>query len=231
MAGQEMTVYLSDASAGVNAILVIWGADGTVLISDHVDATAWAGELPSTQDYYIAVRSVAQTPVDYVLEVIIPPPTSGSREVPPTFQPVLARLESTGVPLLVPSDFPIEEGLPPIHPYVLSAGPGEYEVSLDFGADCQGAGACHYGSLAGKTVGSSEPVGTRSFVFDTERAQKVTLANGVEGYFIESVCGASCDDARVFWIHNGFQHMVGLKRGRQSDVLSLANATIANSIG
>ena len=72
MAGQEMAVNLSDSSAGLNAILIIWGADGTVLISDHADATTWVGELPSTQDYYIAVKSVVQAPVDYVLEVIIP---------------------------------------------------------------------------------------------------------------------------------------------------------------
>jgi hypothetical protein len=73
MAGQEMTVNLSDSSPGVNAILAIWGADGTVLISDHADATTWVGVLPSTQDYTIAVISVAQAPVDYTLEVIIPP--------------------------------------------------------------------------------------------------------------------------------------------------------------
>jgi len=75
-AGQEMTVNLSDSSAGVNAILVIWGADGTVLISDHADATIWVGRLPSTQDYYIHVRSVAQDSVDYTLEVMIPPATA-----------------------------------------------------------------------------------------------------------------------------------------------------------
>jgi hypothetical protein len=131
---------------------------------------------------------------------------------------------------MLPSDFAIEEGLPPIHPYVYTAEPGEYEVSLDFGADCQGAGACHYGSLTGKKVDSNEPVGTRNFIFDAERAQKVTLTNGIEGYFIESVCGAGCDDAKVFWIYSGFQYMVGLKGGRQSDVLNLANATITNSI-
>ncbi len=230
IAGQEMTVNLSDSSAGVNAILVIWGVDGTVLISDHADATTWVGELPFTEDYYIAVKSVVQAPVDYVLEVIIPPATSGPREVPPTFQPALARLESTGVPLMLPSDFPIEEGLPPIHPYVYTAEPGEYEVSLDFGADCQGAGACHYGSLTGKKVDSSEPVGTHNFEFDAARAQKVTLTNGIEGYFIESVCGASCDDAKVFWIYNGFQYMVGLKGGPQSDVVDLANAAITNFV-
>jgi putative hemolysin len=76
MADQEMTVNLSVATAEVSAILVIWGADGTVLISDHADATTWVGQLLSTQDYYINVRSVAQAPVDYTLEVIIPPATA-----------------------------------------------------------------------------------------------------------------------------------------------------------
>jgi archaellum component FlaG (FlaF/FlaG flagellin family) len=71
-AGQEMTVNLSDSSAVVSAILVIWGADGTVLISDHADATIWVGEIPFTQDYYIAVRSVIQASVDYTLQVMIP---------------------------------------------------------------------------------------------------------------------------------------------------------------
>jgi hypothetical protein len=86
MAGQEMTVNLSDSSAGVNAILIIWGADGTVLISDHADATMWVGQLPSTQDYYIHVRSVAQAPVDYTLEVIIPPDASQPEPEPTRIQ-------------------------------------------------------------------------------------------------------------------------------------------------
>lgn len=55
------------------AILVIWGADGTVLISDHALATSWEGTFPSTQDYFIEVRANPSTPVDYVLEVVISP--------------------------------------------------------------------------------------------------------------------------------------------------------------
>jgi putative hemolysin len=86
MAGQEMTVNLSVATAEVSAILVIWGADGTVLISDHADATTWRGVLPSTQDYYINVRSVAQAPVDYTLEVIIPPVASQPEPQPRRIQ-------------------------------------------------------------------------------------------------------------------------------------------------
>jgi len=73
-------------------------------------------------------------------------------------------------------------------------------------------------------------VGTSNFPFEPERAQAVTLANGIAGYFIEALCGANCDDPKVFWIYNGYQYMVGLKAGLQADVVALANAAITNSI-
>jgi hypothetical protein len=71
-AGQTMTVRLTAAHG--SGLFVIWGADGTVLISDHADATEWTGVLPSTQDYYIDVRAAADNPpLKYTLEVTIPP--------------------------------------------------------------------------------------------------------------------------------------------------------------
>ncbi len=81
MAGQEMTVNLSatsESGSPEGAILAIWGADGTVLISDHAEATTWKGPLPATQDYYIAVICVLQEGVNYTLEVVIPP----AKEIP-----------------------------------------------------------------------------------------------------------------------------------------------------
>jgi hypothetical protein len=57
-----------------DAILVIWGADGTVLISDHAGATDWNGSLPMTQDYYIDVSSTGQAEADYTLGIGIPAP-------------------------------------------------------------------------------------------------------------------------------------------------------------
>jgi hypothetical protein len=79
MAGQTLIVNLYVTTGGVqtpgSAILVIWGADGTVLISDHADATFWSGDLPLSQDYYIDVLSRSQDTVDYTLDVYIPPQT------------------------------------------------------------------------------------------------------------------------------------------------------------
>ena len=72
MAGQTMTVRLT-VTQGLG-LIIIWGADGTVLISDHAEATDWSGVLPSTQDYFIDVRSAGDSPpLAYTLEVIIPP--------------------------------------------------------------------------------------------------------------------------------------------------------------
>jgi hypothetical protein len=81
-----------------------------------------------------------------------------------------------------------------------------------------------------KKVEASEPVSTRSFEFDTARAVKVTLTNGMQGYFVEGLCGANCDDSKVFWISDGFEYMVGMKAGGLSDVVDLANAAIENSV-
>ena len=72
MGGQTMTARLS-VTQGLG-LVVIWGADGSVLISDHAEATEWSGVLPSTQDYYIDVEAAADNPaLKYTLEVTIPP--------------------------------------------------------------------------------------------------------------------------------------------------------------
>jgi len=239
MEDQEMTVNLLDPGGEViandMAVLVIWGDDGTVLISSHADALGWAGSLPSTQDYYIDVKSISAQPVDYTLEVIIPPVSStGAGRVFPQVEPFpfgeMQSIVLTGVPPMLPPEFPVEEGLPEVVAFMLTMDDGEYEFSLDYGMDCHGVGACHYGSMAGMKVVSDVPVGTSSLPFVLDDAQVVDLAHGITGYFVPAVCGANCDDARLWWIYEGYEYMLGLKAGRYEDVLALANAAILNSV-
>jgi hypothetical protein len=71
LGGQTMTVSVSAAQGPV--ILIIYGADGNVLISDHAGATSWSGLLPTTQDYFVDTRSVGDAVVDFTLQVTIPP--------------------------------------------------------------------------------------------------------------------------------------------------------------
>ncbi|MBN1487299.1 MAG: hypothetical protein JW981_06615 [Anaerolineae bacterium] len=237
--GQEMTVKLISTSGAAlpaeSAILIIWGLDGTVLISDHAGATHWVGGLPLTQDYFIDVRSVGQQTVDYVLEVTIPPAKATTeavsgmpRVIPPEFELYMQALLLSEVPPMLPPEFPVAENLPAIYPYIFTMATGEYELSLDYGEDCQGAGACHYGSMSGKQTTSTEPVGTSTIPFDITEARTVTLDNGITGYFSEAVCMANCSDATVYWIYNGYQYMIGLKGGTEAAVVELANAAILN---
>lgn len=80
-AGQTLTVNLTTNPAGIG-FLVIYGADGNVLISDHAGAQTWSGALPTTQDYNIHVRTGPDV-ASYTLQVIIPPvSTIDPRPVP-----------------------------------------------------------------------------------------------------------------------------------------------------
>jgi hypothetical protein len=72
MEGQEMVVSLIN-SPPHQGLLVIYGEDGTVLISDHAETTYWSGILPSTQDYYISVHASPNYALSYSMQVIIPP--------------------------------------------------------------------------------------------------------------------------------------------------------------
>ena len=69
----QQTLSVNVVSATGSVIMVIWGADGTVLISDHAGATSWSGLLPLTQDYFIDVIAAAGAPTNFTLQVVIPP--------------------------------------------------------------------------------------------------------------------------------------------------------------
>lgn len=70
-AGQTMSVDLTFTQG--NAILVVWGADGNVLLTDHAEVSHFQGILPSTQDYFITVKGQPGGATTYSLTVTIPP--------------------------------------------------------------------------------------------------------------------------------------------------------------
>ena len=71
MVNQTLSINLI-APPGGQAALVIYGADGTVLISDHASAMQWSGPLPKSQDYHIDVKPENGV-VSYTMQVTIPP--------------------------------------------------------------------------------------------------------------------------------------------------------------
>lgn len=71
-AGQTLRVALAPLFRG-DAILIIFGADGTVLISDHAEARYFEGTVPTTQDYNIDIRPAPNTSPEYRLLVAVTP--------------------------------------------------------------------------------------------------------------------------------------------------------------
>jgi hypothetical protein len=56
------------------ALLSISGANGEVYKSSGVGSSGWSGNLPLTQDYFIAISPAGNSPVThYTLQVMIPP--------------------------------------------------------------------------------------------------------------------------------------------------------------
>ncbi len=84
-AGQTLTVQL--ATNGGKNILIIYGADGNVLLSDHAEATQFSVVLPTTQDYRIDVRGDVNGPTAYTMAVTIPP-----LPLPTNVAPVIQRI-------------------------------------------------------------------------------------------------------------------------------------------
>ncbi len=80
-AGQ--TLMLNAAPTNGNVMLIVFGADGTVLQTDHVRMPNFSGSVPSTQDYIVDVRAWGDTAPAYALQVSIPPlPTPDPRLQP-----------------------------------------------------------------------------------------------------------------------------------------------------
>lgn len=71
--GVNDNFIVTAASPRSLATLTVWGADGTVLISDHADATHWAGVTPKTQDYFIDVHAMDGKTTTYTLIVTARP--------------------------------------------------------------------------------------------------------------------------------------------------------------
>ena len=71
LGGQTMSVNLSFTQG--QAILVVWGADGTVLLTDHAEASSFQRVLASTQDYFIMVDGRPDGRTTYSMTISIPP--------------------------------------------------------------------------------------------------------------------------------------------------------------
>jgi hypothetical protein len=71
LAGQTLTAQLNFLSG--NAIMIVYGADGSVLQTDHAGSSNFQGAVPLTEDYYIDIRDASGIGTSYSLTITIPP--------------------------------------------------------------------------------------------------------------------------------------------------------------
>lgn len=130
---------------------------------------------------------------------------------------ILQKLKGkTQVPIFIPSQLPVSQKL-----YYQSQGkPDSYTVSMEYIADCKGAGACSFGEIRGQKGGefSTKIEGV------TKTLKTVQLAAGVKGNF-HNGCGAYCT-ATLEWKTQGFMYTVAIKNGREADLVKIANSAI-----
>lgn len=158
----------------------------------------------------------------------------------PIFRLALSELATkTRVPLLLPAYVPKENYS--LYVTVNTAEPGQYELTIGATEDCSGGNYCRYGIVSGQEITSSTERVDDEYAFlndpqyqpserSPEKMGRVTLANGIKGYFIPYVCGANCDDSKVIWEQNGYRYLVGLKRGDKKTVVEMANSAINNDV-
>ena len=97
-----------------------------------------------------------------------------------------------------------------------------YEIQLAATDDCGGQNYCHEGTLRGSVDELEENEGPRI---------PVKLANGIEGYFVESTCGAHCDDSSIGWREGKYHYSISMKAERLARLRKLADSAILSAAG
>ena len=92
LAGQTMSVNLAFTEG--QAILVLSGEEGEVLLSDHAEVSGVERVLPTTQDYYIQVKGRPDGNTAYTMTLSIPSIPAGVERI--TFSPGASSATRTG---------------------------------------------------------------------------------------------------------------------------------------
>jgi len=154
------------------------------------------------------------------------------------YRPIQSKLQrQQTVPLRVPTYIPEPSGGRNFVAHLIEAGPNGYRVAIA-PPDCQyGASACTYANVSARRVTQQMKPPHKEFSFmddpnyqPTERAPSkrgyVDLGNGVRGYFVPWVLGASVSNAKVIWQEDGIRYTVGIKGGKKERVIRMAKSAI-----
>ncbi|MGM3306926.1 hypothetical protein ACSQ6I_13310 [Anabaena sp. WFMT] len=136
----------------------------------------------------------------------------------PVFKSILPKLKKQSqINILLPKYIPESDGENPLYAIIETATKNKYEILLGFSPDCNGGTACRLGIITGEAVTRKTPKLTGKAIY---------LANGLSGYFVDFQCGANCSDATLTWRKKAVQYRIGLKAGKQADLVKMAKSVI-----
>jgi hypothetical protein len=122
----------------------------------------------------------------------------------------------TQVPIFLPSQVPFSQKV-----YFNAKGKVDgYTISIDYTANCRGAGACSAGEIRAQKGGEF----TQKTEGVTKTLKNIQLANKTQGIF-HNGCGAYCT-AAAEWKSQGVLYTVAIKNGREADTVKIANSAI-----
>lgn len=138
------------------------------------------------------------------------------------FAPVVGELKKrTRVPVRLPTQLPgVTTEEPQLYAAIEQATASGYTVNIDFDPDCRAATACHHGSVYAAKM---TPRNSRM------RGRAVRLTNGMTGYFVDAVCGASCGESTLSWKQDATLYTVAIKAGARRDLILMADSMIASA--
>lgn len=154
----------------------------------------------------------------------------------PIFESVLDPLRRTGVPLRLPSQIPLKS---PIHAVLWSASKQGYQVALATSSNCR-SNYCRNGLISAEKLLPNTPSVKSEYAFLNDPAfrpierspdpfQVLSLASGIQGFFVPWVLSASYSDAKVIWEQSSYRYMVSLKKGDRQTLIDMANSAINSS--
>jgi hypothetical protein len=126
-----------------------------------------------------------------------------------------------------------------VYAHVIDAEVDRYEISLDATSTCEGQDSCSLGLLSGQRLHPGDKTIQQTYAFEQtpdfqpigrspETMGEVSLAQGIQGYFVPFVCGANCDTSKVIWEQNGDRYTVGIRYASKATVIDFANSVIQN---
>jgi len=150
----------------------------------------------------------------------------------PVYSEILPTLQKkTRVPLRLPAYLPYDETKPKskqkndedaqgedLTASIVRVDEQNYSIQLAFGKDCTGAHVCRDGGITGSTVFQDE--------HPDRRKVPVRLHRGIRGSFVDSECGAYCDESVLYWSEHGYHYSISGKAASKKELIRLANSAI-----